>query len=77
MSGVSFPRGIFSHAVSSVPSLSDFVPSPPSPLPIPFPNNPHFQPTDPCVPVLQQLFGFGDGRGDLLGVAPHTDLSLG
>ena len=46
-------------------------------LPIPFPNNPHFQPTDPCVPVLHALFGFGDGGSDLLGVAPHTDLSLG
>ena len=75
MSAVNFPPGILSHAVSSVPSLSDFIPSPPSPLPIPFPNNPHFTPTDPCVPVLQQLFG--SGGADLVGVAPHTDLSLG
>jgi hypothetical protein len=75
MSAVSFPPGI-SHAVSSVPSLNDLLPgSPPSPLPIPFPNNPHFHPTDPCVPVLQQLFDSGDV--DLLGTAPHTDLSLG
>jgi len=48
---------------------------PPSPLPIPFPNNPHFAAGDPCVPVLQHLFGSGDV--DLLGTAPHTDLSLG
>jgi hypothetical protein len=73
MSAVSFPPGILPHAVSSVPSLNDLPPSPPSPLPIPFPNNPHFTPTDPCVPVLQQLFG----NVDLLGTAPHTDLSLG
>jgi hypothetical protein len=73
MSAVNFPPGILSHAVSSVPSLNDLPGSPPSPVPIPFPNNPHFQPTDPCVPVLQQLFG----SVELLGTAPHTDLSLG
>ena len=73
MSAVSFPPGI-SHAVSSVPSLNELPSgSPPSPLPIPFPNNPHFAPTDPCIPVIQQLFG----SVDLLGTAPHTDLSLG
>ena len=75
MSAVNFPPGILSHAVSNVPNLNELSPSPPSPLPIPFPNNPHFQPTDPCVPVLQNLFGSGDV--DLLGTAPHTDLSLG
>jgi hypothetical protein len=73
MSAVNFPPGILSHAVSSVPSLNDLPGNPPSPVPIPFPNNPHFQPTDPCVPVLQQLFG----SVELLGTAPHTDLSLG
>ena len=75
MSAGSFPPGI-SHAVSSVPSLNDLPPgSPPTPLPIPFPNTGHFL-TNPCLPVIQHLFGFGDG-GDLLGVAPHTDLSSG
>jgi hypothetical protein len=73
MSAVNFPPGIHSDAVLNVPSLNDLLPSLPSPLPIPYPNNTHFAPTDPCVPVLQHLFG----GVDLLGTAPHTDLPLG
>jgi len=76
MSAVSFPRGILAHVIFNVPTLNELPPgTPPGPVPIPFPNNPHFTPTDPCIPVLQHLFGFGEG--DLLGVAPHTDLSSG
>jgi hypothetical protein len=73
MSAVSFPSGIL-KAEFNVPSLSD-IPGNPLAPPVPT-SNPHFIPNDPCLPVIEHLFGFGDG-GDLLGVAPHTDLSSG
>jgi hypothetical protein len=77
MSAVSFPSGI-SHAVSNVPSLNPLPPPVPAgPIPIPFPNTADHFLTSPALPVVQQLFGSGESGGDLLGVAPHTDLSLG
>jgi hypothetical protein len=73
MSAVSFPSGI-SHALSvSIPPP----PKPSGPIPIPFPNvAAHFE-TNPAFPLIQHLFGSHDGGGDLLGVAPYTDLSQG
>lgn len=77
MSATSFPSGI-SHAVSDVPVLNPLPPPVPSgPIPVPFPNTAAHFVTNPALPVIQHLFGSDDGGGELLGVAPHTDLSVG
>ena len=65
-----FPPGV-TTAAAHVPILQGVPADPIANIP----SNPVWPP-DPCAPVLVQLFGINDG-GELVGVAPATDLSLG
>lgn len=55
MAAAIYPSGVFDHAAFNVPHLGD-KPGHPDIPPVPL-TNPHFAPTDPCLPVIDQLFG--------------------